>query len=116
MADADAPSNRPTRIDGPHYGSADGANAAGIPDTLPPHQPGALTRNPATAGTLRWFDSRHLPVDLRDVAQSIEDLALRLARELDQTRAPAELAAGLRKLLEAKDCMVRAAIALRDVR
>ena len=56
---------------------------------------------------IRWFDSAHLPPDLREVAQPIEALAKQMDAELPET---AEKTAGLRKLLEAKDCLVRCKI------
>lgn len=60
---------------------------------------------------LRWFTSAHLPEDLREVSQKSEELAVKMAAELPPS---AELTAGLRKLLEAKDCFVRARIAARE--
>lgn len=57
---------------------------------------------------LRWFEFDHLPEDLQEVAHPIYDLAKSLYDDLGSS---AEKSAGLRKLLEAKDCFVRAAIA-----
>ena len=56
---------------------------------------------------IRWFTSDHLPEDL----QGISAACRKLARDVD-TNVPdsAEKTAGLRKLLEAKDCFVRATI------
>lgn len=65
------------------------------------------TRHPSTQNLLRWFRSDHLPVHLQKVVQPIEQLAQSIA---DGTPDSPELSAGLRKLLEAKDCFVRAAI------
>lgn len=62
--------------------------------------------HPSTKSLLRFFDSSHLPEDLARVVRPFEDLANRSAACWDGP----ELTAGLRKLLEAKDCMVRAAI------
>lgn len=59
---------------------------------------------------MRWFDSAHLPPDLQEVAVPIEKLAQRMDAELPET---AEKTAGLRKLLEAKDCLVRCKIEAR---
>ena len=56
---------------------------------------------------LRWFDSSHLPDDLQRVVRHFRELAEWAAVNLPRT---AERSAGLRKLLEAKDCLVRAAI------
>ena len=54
---------------------------------------------------LRYFDCDHLPAGLRGAAQPICDLAKYYDDNLDRS---AECSAGLRKLLEAKDCFVRA--------
>lgn len=62
--------------------------------------------HPATAQILRHFEFGHLPPYLQEVSEPFHDLAHDLAKKLDGP----ELTAGLRKLLEAKDCMVRAAL------
>lgn len=56
---------------------------------------------------LAFFAYAHLPPHLQDVSRPIGELA-----ELMETTLPpsAEKSAGLRKLLEAKDCFVRAAL------
>lgn len=57
--------------------------------------------------TLRYFDCGHLPQHLQDIVAGYRALAHEMvARGGD----PAEMHAGLRKLLEAKDCAVRAMI------
>lgn len=56
---------------------------------------------------LKFFEYEHLPAHLQEVSRPIATLARRMAREGD---SPQETAAGLRKLLEAKDCFVRAAL------
>lgn len=67
-------------------------------------------RNPAVAGIARWFDYDHLPAGLpRDLSARCADLAGHVLAELPDSP---ELTAGLRKLLEAKDCFVRAGIAV----
>lgn len=66
-----------------------------------------MTLHPSTVNLLRWFDSEHLPEHLRVVVRPIHQLALDTALALPD--GP-EKSAGLRKLLEAKDCLVRAAI------
>jgi hypothetical protein len=59
---------------------------------------------------LRYFEFRHLPHgSARDVSTSICHLAHQLDEHLPDS---AEKSAGLRKLLEAKDCFVRAALPL----
>lgn len=57
---------------------------------------------------LRWFEFDHLPEDLQEVAHPIYDLADNLYESLGSS---SEKSAGLRHLLEAKDCFVRAAVA-----
>lgn len=53
---------------------------------------------------LRFFEYSHLPDNLQEVSAPFAALALRMA----QAERNAETSAGLRKLLEAKDCAVRA--------
>lgn len=54
---------------------------------------------------LAFFQFGHLPAALQEVSEPIAAFAWKMASELP---ASAELVAGLRKLLEAKDCLVRA--------
>jgi len=67
----------------------------------------SITLHPSTAQILRYFAYRHLPVKLQEVSRPFGDLAEMMVNSLPQ--GP-ELTAGLRKLLEAKDCAVRAAL------
>lgn len=60
----------------------------------------------ATRAVLRFFEYEHLPPALQDISRPFADLATEMADVLDGP----ELTVGLRKLLEAKDCMVRAAL------
>ncbi|HBE9093609.1 hypothetical protein [Serratia fonticola] len=54
---------------------------------------------------IKYFAYEHLPAHLQEVSKPIGDLA----RQMDEQLADgAEKSAGLRKLLEAKDCLVRA--------
>ena len=62
-----------------------------------------LQKNPILA----YFTYRHLPKHLQLVSAPVGELADRMAAELPDTE---EKALGLRKLLEAKDCFVRAAL------
>jgi hypothetical protein len=62
--------------------------------------------HPAVEQILRHFEYDHLPERLQWVSKPFRRLAHDLA---DQLEGP-ELIVGLRKLLEAKDCMVRAAL------
>lgn len=56
---------------------------------------------------LKWLRHDHLPPQLQDVVKPIDALA----RSLDATLAEGpEKTAGMRKLIEAKDCFVRARI------
>ena len=62
--------------------------------------------HPATESILRYFDFAHLPRHLQTVSEPFHNLAHNMAEDLEGP----ELTVGLRKLLEAKDCMVRAAL------
>ena len=62
--------------------------------------------HPNTEALLKFFRYEHLPEKLQAVSKPFGDLATEMAGKLDGP----ELTAGLRKLLEAKDCMVRAAL------
>jgi len=56
---------------------------------------------------LQWFAWSHLPPKLREVSQPFGDLARKIVATLP--RNP-ERTVALRKLLESKDCAVRAAL------
>lgn len=56
---------------------------------------------------MKYFSYDHLPAHLQEVSKPIGDLAMALYIALPD--GP-EKTAGLRKLLEAKDCFVRAAL------
>ena len=63
---------------------------------------------PSTAHLLQYFTHAHLPAGpLRDVSGQLGCVARDMAAKLPD--GP-ELTTGLRKLLEAKDCFVRAAL------
>lgn len=70
-----------------------------------PEAPAA--RHPGTTHLLQFFDAEHLPERLQEISIPCAVLAARMAGSLPD--GP-ELTAGLRKLLEAKDCFVRAAL------
>jgi len=57
------------------------------------------------ADIIKYFKYAHLPVKLQIVSQQLCEVAERLNADLPES---AEKTAGLRKLLEAKDCFVRA--------
>jgi|WetSurMetagenome_2_1015567.scaffolds.fasta_scaffold65419_7 hypothetical protein len=65
------------------------------------------TRHSGTVGILRYFEYSHLPERLQAVSRPCADLAVQMVYALQD--GP-ELTAGLRKLLEAKDCFVRRAL------
>lgn len=62
--------------------------------------------HPSTEAILKHFSYEHLPPKLADISRPICELARLMAVQLEGP----ELTAGLRKLLEAKDCLVRAAL------
>jgi hypothetical protein len=69
------------------------------------------TRHPATTQLLGFFEFEHLPPFLQAVSAPCHDLAFDIASTLPD--GP-ELTAGLRKLLEAKDCFVRQALVVKQ--
>lgn len=56
---------------------------------------------------LKYFAYEHLPTHLQAVSKPIGDIARQMDNDIPDC---AEKSAGLRKLLEAKDCLVRAAL------
>lgn len=64
-------------------------------------------RHPATQQVAQYFTYEHLKTPLREVSKECHDLAEQMVLQLPD--GP-ELTTGLRKLLEAKDCFVRAAL------
>ena len=56
---------------------------------------------------MKYFEYAHLPEHLQAVSRPIGDLAKSMDSSL---KDGPEKSAGLRKLLEAKDCLVRAAL------
>lgn len=67
----------------------------------------AESRHPDTTHLIKLFAWSHLPKHLQDVSSPIGMLAGSLVSRLPDSP---ELSAGLRKLLEAKDCFVRAEV------
>ena len=57
---------------------------------------------------MKFFEYAHLPEKLQVVSKPIGELAKQMDESIPDS---AEKSAGLRKLLEAKDCLVRAALA-----
>ena len=64
-------------------------------------------RHPDTQQIARYFEYAHLPANLAAVSRECSDFAAHMIQTLPD--GP-ELTTGLRKLLEAKDCFVRAAL------
>lgn len=56
---------------------------------------------------MKYFEYAHLPAKLQAVSKPLGDLVAQLYVDLPDGQ---EKSAGLRKLLEAKDCFVRAAL------
>lgn len=72
-------------------------------------QPSLTGRNPGVQSLVRWLTPNpRLTGVQQHIAERFHALALQLVADLDD--GP-ELTAGLRKLLEAKDCMIRQSIA-----
>jgi hypothetical protein len=55
---------------------------------------------------MKYFEYKHLPDHLQKISKPIGELAA----QMDTLPDCAEKSAGLRKLLEAKDCFVRTAL------
>lgn len=64
-------------------------------------------RHPGTLGLLRFFEYAHLPARLQGISEPCATLSSAMVTALPD--GP-ELTVGLRKLLEAKDCFVRAGL------
>lgn len=64
-------------------------------------------RHPGVDSLLHYFEYEHLSFNLQAVSRPFGELANRMAGLLPDTP---ELTVCLRKLLEAKDCVVRAAV------
>lgn len=71
-------------------------------------EPNLADRHPNTVHLATLFEFGHLPPHLQTVSAKCADLATAMIQALPD--GP-ELSAGLRKLVEAKDCFVRAAVA-----
>lgn len=64
-------------------------------------------RHPGLVSLVRYFDHAHLPPHLAAVSAPFGDLVVKVVTQLPDS---AELTTAVRKLLEAKDCAVRAAV------
>lgn len=73
--------------------------------------------HPAQQQLLEYFENEHLPAGrMRGASEDCRILANGMVSRLGDTEAGAELTTGLRKLLEAKDCFVRAAMKMPPAR
>lgn len=68
-------------------------------------EPQPPANSPEPEPMLRFFGYAHLPAPLQEFSKPFHDLAHWMVANLPRN---AERTAGLRKLLEAKDCSVRA--------
>jgi len=64
--------------------------------------------HPATRHILQFFAYEQLPPHLQEISKPFGELATQIAETAPENQ---ETTAGLRKLLEAKDCIVRAHVA-----
>ena len=56
---------------------------------------------------MKYFEYKHLPEHLQKISAPLCEVAIEMNNTIENS---AEKTAGLRKLLEAKDCLVRAAL------
>lgn len=68
--------------------------------------PARQERHPSVAGVLKFFEYGHLPERLQSVSKPFCELAEKIADGPQN----AETTVALRKLLESKDCAVRAVL------
>ncbi len=66
--------------------------------------------HPSTEALLEFFDFSHLSGRRAHISRQFAGLAEKMITELGDSAYPAEVTTGLRKLLEAKDCFVRASL------
>jgi hypothetical protein len=66
-------------------------------------------RHPATLEVFKFFAYDHLPEPMKSISKANYNLAYHMIYDLPDCP---ELTAGLRKLLEGKDCFVRTSLAL----
>lgn len=58
---------------------------------------------------IKFFEFNHLPLPMRDMSRQFHDLAIQLQARNDYVDS-VEFEEGMRKLIEAKDCFVRALV------
>lgn len=66
-----------------------------------------MSRHPAVEQMLEFFEYDHLPSHLQAVSKPVGELAYEMAELLPDDP---QLTTGLQKLIEAKDCFVRAQV------
>lgn len=66
-----------------------------------------LGKHPSHVAILKFFSFHHLPLHLQEVSKQFYKLADWLSANVNEG---GELTTGLRKLLEAKDCAIRASL------
>ena len=59
---------------------------------------------------LKYFGYKHLPEKLQELSKPFCDLAIEIDEAKETSNNPEEVEMCLRKLLEAKDCLVRASL------
>lgn len=57
---------------------------------------------------LKYMVYEHLPKDLQKISKPLCDLSYEMELLCRESNDPAEVTVGLRKIMEAKDCFVRA--------
>jgi hypothetical protein len=69
-----------------------------------------MARHPGVESAMRWLEPNpNLPAAQREIAEAVHGCAVTVLNAVPDEGGP-ELTAGLRKLLEAKDCLVRASL------
>ena len=73
--------------------------------------------HPSIPALLKFFDYDHLPPELQEISRPFLNLANELVRKLgdiEDIGPGAQLNRSLQKLLESRDCAVRAALGLKS--
>lgn len=72
-----------------------------------------MARHFSVEAVTQYFTFEHLPPHLRPVSEACANLVTEILNQIPEDSP--ELTVGLRKVLEAKDCFVRAALKPTDV-
>lgn len=67
-------------------------------------------RHPSVRNVAQFFTWEHLPEHLQAPSKIMAEALEKILDTVPEENAPAELVSGIRKMLEAKDCFVRAYI------